>query len=436
MLALTRGRRRALAGAAALALVITSCADNGTSEVDEDIAAEGGELLLWGWTGVYEDIAEAYMEENPEVTVEVQNVGTNEDQYTALQNAVAAGSGIPDLAQIEYYAIPQFAIADSLADLSELGAEDLEGTYTPGPWDSVTMEGGIWGLPIDSGPMAFFYNAALLEEHGIEVPETWEDFAQAARDLNEADPDVYLAADTGDAGFATSMIWQSGGRPYQVDGTSVSIDFSEPETQRWAELWNELIEDEVLAPITAWSDEWYQGMANGTIASLTTGAWMGSNLQSGVEEGHGDWRVAPMPQWEGEEFTTAENGGSSIAIMEDSDNKELAYDFLQFASNGGGADLARDQGVFPATVERLEDEDYLNEEVEYFGDQQVYQVLAESADSVAEGRQYLPFHVHAISIFNDTAGQAYVSDTTLSEGLEEWGEQSAAYGNEQGFDVE
>lgn len=420
------------AGAVSLALVLTACGGG-----SEDPAEDGGELMLWGWTGVYEDIAEAYMEENPDVTVEVRNVGTNVDQYTALQNALSAGSGVPDLAQIEYYAIPQFAIGESLADLSEFGADELEDTYTQGPWGSVTTGDGIWGLPIDSGPMAFFYNASLLEEHDIEVPETWEEFAQAARDLNEADPDAYLAADTGDAGSATSMIWQSGGRPYEVDGTSVSIDFSQPETQRWAELWNGLIEDEVLAPITAWSDEWYQGLGDGTIGSLTTGAWMGSNLRSSVEEASGDWRVAPMPQWEDqEEYTTAENGGSSIAVMEDSQNKELAYDFLEYASHGAGADLAREQGVFPATTARLEDEDYLAQELEYFGGQQINQVLAESADAVGEGWQYLPFQVHAISIFNDTAGQAYVSDTTLQDGLQEWGERSASYGEEQGFDVE
>ena len=33
-------------------------------------------------------------------------------QYTKLQNAIKAGSGAPDVAQVEYYALPQFALAD------------------------------------------------------------------------------------------------------------------------------------------------------------------------------------------------------------------------------------------------------------------------------------------------------------------------------------
>ena len=30
--------------------------------------------------------------------------------------------------------------------------------FTPGPWASVQFAGKVYGLPMDSGPMAFFYN--------------------------------------------------------------------------------------------------------------------------------------------------------------------------------------------------------------------------------------------------------------------------------------
>jgi multiple sugar transport system substrate-binding protein len=60
-------------------------------------------------------------------------------------------------------------------------------------------------------------------------------------------------------------------------------------------------------------------------------------------------------------------------------------------------------------------------------------VLSQAAADVVTGWQYLPFQVYANSIFNDTVGQAYVSGTTLSEGLTDWQDASIAYGNEQGF---
>ncbi len=71
---------------------------------------------------------------------------------------------------------------------------------------------GIYGLPMDSGPMALFYNTTVFEKYGVSVPPTtWDEYLTAARALHAADPDVYITNDTGDAGFTTSMIWQAGG---------------------------------------------------------------------------------------------------------------------------------------------------------------------------------------------------------------------------------
>ncbi len=43
---------------------------------------------------------------NPNIKVKVTNAGTNKDEYNALSNAIEAGSGAPDVAQVEYYAFP------------------------------------------------------------------------------------------------------------------------------------------------------------------------------------------------------------------------------------------------------------------------------------------------------------------------------------------
>ncbi|CAM5474168.1 extracellular solute-binding protein [Streptomyces hirsutus] len=78
---------------------------------------------------------------------------------------------------------------------------------------------GIYGLPMDSGPMALFYNKKVFDKHGIDVPTTWDEYVDAARALRKADPKAYITNDAGDAGFTTSMLWQAGSRPYEVNGT-------------------------------------------------------------------------------------------------------------------------------------------------------------------------------------------------------------------------
>ena len=429
----------ALAGV--LALALAACGgpgEDGDGEpVDTEEALEqGGEITVWAWEPTLEAVVEDFEAEYPNVTVNLENVGTGADQYTALQNAVSAGDGVPDVAQIEYFALPQFAISEALTDVGPLGASELEDAFSTGPWGSVQTDGSVYGLPLDSGPMALFYNATVFDELGVEVPTTWEEYVTAARAINEADPDTYITNDIGDAGFTTSMIWQAGGQPYDVDGTDVAIDFTDEGTAAFTETWQQLIDEELLAPVGGWSDEWYQGLADGSIASLTIGAWMPANLESGVPQGSGDWRVAPMPQWEAGANVTAENGGSSLAIPAAGENTELAYAFAEYAAVGEGAQTRVDGGAFPATVEQLESDEFRGKEFEYFGGQQANEILSDASANVIEGWQYLPFQVYANSIFNDTVGQAYVSDTTLEEGLADWRDQSASFGSDQGFTVD
>ena len=127
------------------------------------------------------------------MNVEVANVGTGNDHYVALQNAISAGSGVPDVTQMEYYALPQFSIGKSLADLAPFGASELDSTFSPGPRESVTDGDAVYGLPTDSGPMALFYNVKVFEEAGVEVPATWDEFADAAKKIHEHDPNTYIS---------------------------------------------------------------------------------------------------------------------------------------------------------------------------------------------------------------------------------------------------
>ncbi|WP_202616207.1 ABC transporter substrate-binding protein [Actinomyces sp. 432] len=303
---LTRRSALSALGASALALTLAACSGSGddskpAAEVDPSAAAAaaeaGGELLVWSWEPTLTDVVAEYQRAFPNVRVELVNAGTGTEQYTALQNAVSAGSGIPDVAQIEYYALPQFSLAESLADLTQFGAADLAASYSAGPWAAVASGSGIFGLPMDSGPVALFYNEEVFNAAGVQVPTTWEEYLDAARAIHAADPKQYIANDIGDAVKTLSLLWQAGSRPYMVDGTTVGIDFSEESSQKYAELWTTLIEEELLYPCADWSDEWYRGLGDGTIASLAMGAWMPASFVGGVEAGAGKWRVAPLPAW-------------------------------------------------------------------------------------------------------------------------------------------
>lgn len=427
---------------AALGGALVACAPEagaGTgaaSASDLEAALEaGGTITYWSWTPSAEAQVAAFEKAYPEVDVKLVNAGTNTEEYTKLQNAIKAGSGGPDVVQIEYYAMPQFALSDSLVDLSAYGLGELEDQYTASTWGSVNIDGKLYGLPQDSGPMALFYNATVFEQFGIAVPTTWDEYIAAGEQLHAADPTKYITNDTGDPGFATSMIWQAGGHPFDVDGADVTVDLADEGSVKWADTWNQLLEKDLLSDIPGWSDEWFKGLGDGTIASLVVGAWMPGVLESSVPDAAGDWRVAPIPTYDGQPVS-AENGGGGQAVLKQSKNPALAAAFLKWLnSDPESIKIFGESGGFPSTVAELDSEEFVNQESEYFGGQKINEVLTQAASDVLPGWSYLPYQVYANSIFGDTVGQAYVNKTDLNAGLATWQKQLVDYGNEQGFDV-
>ncbi|MEU0683236.1 ABC transporter substrate-binding protein [Streptomyces albogriseolus] len=427
-----------------LALGATACGGSddgaGTESVSaEDIQAaldKGGTVTVWSWEPTLKTVAADFQKKHPKVKINLVSERSGDKHYTALSNAISAGKGVPDVAQLEYFSIGQYSLTKGLTDLSGFGADKLASAYTPGPWNAVTEGDKVYGLPMDSGPMALFYNKKVFDKYKIAVPTTWDEYLDAARKLHKADPKAYIANDTGDAGFTTSLLWQAGSRPYKVDGTNVKIDFGDANSKKFTDVWQKLIDEKLLAPVTSWTDDWYKGLGDGSIATLSTGAWMPANFESGVPKASGQWRVAPLPAWTQGDKASAENGGSALTVPALAKNKELAYAFVEYANSGEGVASRVSEGAFPATQAELKSTEFLGKEFPYFGGQKANEIFAASAANVADDWAYLPFQAYANSIFNDTVGKAYISGTRLEDGLKAWQDASVKYGEEQGFTVE
>ena len=442
-----RNTGRLLSGIAllsAVALGATACGGSDDDSTDKAVSAsdveaalkKGGTVTVWSWEPTLKTVAADFEKKYPKVKINLVSERSGDKHYTALSNAISAEKGVPDVAQIEYFAVNQYALGKGLTDLAPFGADKLASRYTPGPWNAVSEDKAVYGLPMDSGPMAMFYNKRIFDKYDIAVPATWDEYVDAARKLHKADPKVYIANDAGDAGFTTSMLWQAGSRPYKVDGTNVKIDFSDAKAKQYTDTWQKLIDEKLVAPVNGWTDEWYKGLGDGTIATLTTGAWMPANFVSGVPNAAGDWRAAPMPVWAKGDKSSAENGGSSLTLPALGKNKELAYAFVEYANSGEGVGTRVGEGAFPATKAELQSADFQSTKFEYLGGQEANKIFAESAANVASDWSYLPFQQYANSIFNDTVGKAYVSGTTLADGLKTWQDASVKYAEEQGFTVE
>lgn len=429
------------------------------------------QISVWSWEPSMAALIADFEARNPDI--HVTQIGTAD--YSKLNSAIQDGYGTPDVVQLEYFALPQYAVSGQLRDLTSR-TTNYGSFYTPGSWSSVQLDGRVYGVPMDSGPMAFFYNQDVFEQAGVDAAKirTWDDYYRAAKKLKENG--VYIAADDGDASFYNAMIWLAGGRPYNTshDGKEVSITLdTDTGTQEFTRFWQQMIdEDLVNTRLDTWSDDWKQALGSGTVASLFAGAWMPSLLLADVPGTAGLWRVAQMPTAHGN-LTNAENGGSAFGVLSSSRRPEASWRFIEYVCHETAGIMTRvDGGAFPADNATLNSANFLNKttvrdargiEVPYFGGQKFNTVLAQAASHVSTGYQYLPFEVYARSDFRATVGAAYtwVNDehtyydavrreregliqrkdmpqspgpqVTLREGIERWQSDLKEYGANQGF---
>ena len=438
----------ALIGAVAMLSSVAACgstsAGDGGSTGSSDKKVE---LTVWSWDSTLPRTVKGFEAKNPNIKVKVTNAGTNKDEYNALSNAIEAGSGAPDIAQIAYYALPEYVIRGHLENLSDLGASDFKDFYTPGTWSSVNINDGVYALPMDSGPMAWFYNKGVFDKAGVDPTQvrTWDDFYEAAKKIRAVDS--YITSDSGDAGFFDSMTWLAGAKPFQTssDGSEVTVNLTEDKgVKTFTDFWQKLLDEGLLDTKTAgWSEDWFKGMVDGTIASLFTGAWMPANLANSAADGAGKWRVTQMPTADGS-TTNSENGGSSLAVLASTKKADAAYQFIEYANHGDGVATRVAGGAFPADKASMESDSFKNtttvknadgEDVDYFGGQKYNEVLAQAAENVSSDYQFLPYEVKARTIFGDYLGKSYTGDQKLTDGIAAWQKALQDYGKDQGFTV-
>ncbi|MBS5825693.1 MAG: sugar ABC transporter substrate-binding protein [Actinomyces sp.] len=426
---------------ATAALVLAGCGggapDSGSDSTARNSADAPVTLTVWAWEPTLTPVVSAFEEKYPNIKVDLQNVGGSADTYTKIDNVLAAGQGLPDIVQLEYHALAQYALSGELSDLTEMGAADLKEQYTPGTWNSVTIadSGKIFALPMDSGPMAMFYNKTIFDKAGIDSPPaTWQEYYEAAKKIRALGDDYYILSDNGAAGTATSWMWLAGAKPFRIEGDQLVINLEDEGVITYAEFWQKLLdEDLVNTTIAGWSDDWFRGLSDGTIATLVTGAWMPANLIGSAPEASGDFRVALSPVPNAGEAVNAENGGSCLALLAKSDKQEAAYKFLEFMSVGEGAQIRVDNGNFPSTKAILEDEEFLSHTDEYFGGQEYNRVLAQAAADVIPGWSYLPFQPYANTIYGDRVAGALNGSITLKDALNAWQTDLETYAKQNGF---
>ncbi|WP_164983780.1 ABC transporter substrate-binding protein [Cellulomonas endophytica] len=376
-----RGRTALVAaGLAASLALVTACSSGSDEAAAGDDAPAGGTTTVdfWGWVPGLEELVAQYNEANPDVEVTFHRMTGDDGQK--VEAAVDAGAG-PDLVQLSSHDLPDYVIQGRVQPITEFVADD-EANYTEASWTSVTFDGEVYGVPQGIGPSGMMYRTDLLEQHGIAVPTTWDEYLEAARALHAADPELYIAnLSPGEIGQWVQEVQQAEGSWFGIEGDSWTVGINDEASLRVAERWQTLLDEGLVTTELMWTPEYWSRVNAGDIATISYAAWFPVALMENAADTSGLWRVAPLPTEPGS-TNQGDSGGAAVVVLKGADDPGAA---AEFASWLNGSDETQDAlitegGLFPSTLNGLASPALL-EEQEFFGGQVINEVFIESAEN-------------------------------------------------------
>ncbi|WP_052486939.1 ABC transporter substrate-binding protein [Gordoniibacillus kamchatkensis] len=259
-------------------------------------------------------------------------------------------------------------------------------------WTDATKDGKIYAMPWDSGPVVMFYRNDLFKNAGLpsdpkdvaEKLKTWEDYARFAQTLKEK-TGTFMMADSGtktDAKFFEQIIWQRNQWYFDKDG---KVQLDKPEIIEAGQYFVNLVKKGYVLDVEPWSDSWYNVFKQNKVATIVGASWYDGLLSTIIDpDAQGKWSVVPMPKWSvSDPYSSANDGGSNLAINKNSKHPEEAWKFIEFmlGRNDSQVKMLKEAGLFPSLETTYDDSAY-NLPVAYFNNQPVRKLYVTAVKQV------------------------------------------------------
>lgn len=326
------------AGTLAVAsLAITACTSGGApEETDTDIA-----LRMTVWTSneeqlaLFDSIADAYMEDHPEVT-SVTFDPLDFTSYSSTLTTQIAGGNAPDMAWILENAAPDFVSSGALAPLEDTLA-DTEGYELDDLSEAASAlwrdaDGKLVAYPFSTSPFVMFVNNDLLaaagQPTGAEMLAngwTWDDVSAAGSAVNQA---------TGKAGFVVrdfeyqtwdllSTVWNGwGATPWSEDGATCTMDSDEMVGA--FEFLHDAAFDAKSMPGPGTTADFFAGESAFTVSQISRASLL-------ADSGITSWDLLPLPEGPAGEYSMV--GQAGLAAMAQGEHPKAAADFIAYFTN-------------------------------------------------------------------------------------------------------
>jgi len=381
--------RRILLSALVIGLIATgTCLAAGKAEAPTTVPATeaAGKITVWAWPSAdkgFEAIIEGFKAKYPKVEVEwIMKPGLAGGTRDALQAALAAGSGAPDVVLIEINDIGTFAMSEGFVNLLDkpYDAGKYKTDLVGYKWDlSLTPTGQLFAFPWDIGPACMYYRRDLMEAAGLpsdpealgKLIRTWDDYVAVGKKVNNPGKNVYWT----DNASSIPYIYYAHKNLFDKN---LNIAIDNATTRRVMTIATQLRKAGMDAKAGAWTDEWYTMLNKGQIATVISGSWFGGFLKGWIAaETAGKWGILPIPEEPLQNW-----GGSFLAVPKQSKNPVAAWRFIEYvcADPAAANAIMKTIDYFPSLISAWNDPLY-DEPDPFFGGQKTRRVWANIAKS-------------------------------------------------------
>jgi ABC-type glycerol-3-phosphate transport system substrate-binding protein len=290
-------------------------------------------ITVWTWGGVQRfaprvaAFKRLYPEAAARINVQVVSPGKQDPEvYQALRLALTSGSALPDLVQMDYVGMPEFAESGALTDLKEMMAP-YEGDLVDTAKQLTSYNGQVVAIPFQLKPKVWFYRKDLFEQAGLDPAKikSFDDYIAAGHRLREKLPKSYIMNIGNQPDDDLYWIMLSNWDDVRVadrDGTyQITRNPHFAQVLDWLSGWRH---SGIAFNTDNWSPDWQPAFADDTIAGCLIASWMTDFLAKFAPRQGGRWAITAWPEFD---RRGSNNGGSIFTIPAGAKNKDAAFEF-------------------------------------------------------------------------------------------------------------
>lgn len=355
------------------ALVLAGCSGANDSKENDSSNSDSGSkeqatvnfMHLWPEGSskqhnmIVQNIITEYEDANPNVNIELEVLSN--DQYKEKIKILASSNKLPDVG-LTWAAgfLEPYVNGNKFAQLDDVLSDGLSDSFISGTTEAFAFDGKTYGLPLELNIAPIYYNKTIFAEHGLEVPQTYEEFKTIVKTLADAG---ITPITVGNKEPWTGSMWymyladRFGGPETLTNAINRTGSFEDPALVSAAQEIQNLVDmNAFVKGHNGLGNEEAKGpFMNNQAGMYLMGTWELPNYTTNQDvpqefrDSIGFFKFPTVEGGKGDINSFVGGPGVGLFVSEASEVKDEAKDFVKFFVQKWGEVSVTDAGVIPAT---------------------------------------------------------------------------------------